>query len=508
MKLEKPKNPNYAAIVVEIKTIIQLEGCDNVQAAIIFGNQVIVSNDIKIGDVGIYFPLECQLSSLYLKENNLYRKKIKLNNDPEYKGGYFDENGRVKCVKFLKKHKSEGLYMPIDSVSEFLEKGDNLYIGDEFDSLNGVEICCKYVIPTTKKNSHKNGIKKQQAKKQYESKLIDKQFRFHDDTKMLYKNLDKIKPNDLISITYKMHGTSGISSYVLCKKKLSSFEKLLYRIGVNIKTEEYDYIYSSRKVIKNEQLLKNKTFQENYNSLSTSSKKRYVEKYYLDTFNCKIPNEQYRNIFPLTNIGNSMFTIDYFESKLNGFKKYLEKQLSTISKGYYGEDIWGIAHKELETFLQKGMTFYYEIVGFLPNGGMIQKGYEYGCEVGKYKISIYRITQTNIDGKVFEFSAKQVQDFCKNNGLNAVPELFYGRAKDILGEQHDEINFSEKFLERVKELYNEKDCYLCKNKVPEEGCVIRVEGYDFEAYKAKSNRFYERETILLDKGESNIEDEN
>ena len=25
------------------------------------------------------------------------------------------------------------------------------------------------------------------------------------------------------------------------------------------------------------------------------------------------------------------------------------------------------------------MTVYYEIVGFLPNGGYIQKGYDYGC---------------------------------------------------------------------------------------------------------------------------------
>ena len=49
---------------------------------------------------------------------------------------------------------------------------------------------------------------------------------------------------------------------------------------------------------------------------------------------------------------------------------------------------------------------------------------------------------------------------------------------------------------------------MCKNEVPEEGCVVRIEGLDFEAYKAKSEAFYARETKLLDKGESNIEDEN
>lgn len=52
MKIKKPKNPNYAAIVVEIKTIIPLENCDNVQAAIIMRNQVVISKDVKVGDIG------------------------------------------------------------------------------------------------------------------------------------------------------------------------------------------------------------------------------------------------------------------------------------------------------------------------------------------------------------------------------------------------------------------------------------------------------------------------
>ena len=66
----------------------------------------------------------------------------------------------------------------------------------------------------------------------------------------------------------------------------------------------------------------------------------------------------------------------------------------------------------------------------------------------------------------------------------------------------------EKFLNVIKDEYNEHQCFMCGNKVPEEGCVIRIEGLDFEAYKQKSTAFYERETTQLDKGESNIEDEN
>ena len=39
-------------------------------------------------------------------------------------------------------------------------------------------------------------------------------------------------------------------------------------------------------------------------------------------------------------------------------------------------------------------------------------------------------------------------------------------------------------------LYNEKDCWMCTNKLPEEGIVLRVDRLDsFEAYKLKSFRF-------------------
>ena len=93
MKLKVPKNGNYAAVVVEIKNIVTLENCDNVVAALIMGNQVIVNKETKIGDVGLYFPLETQLTDAYLSNNNLYKdaeyyfsskfSQLKLENHPQ-----------------------------------------------------------------------------------------------------------------------------------------------------------------------------------------------------------------------------------------------------------------------------------------------------------------------------------------------------------------------------------------------------------------------------------------
>lgn len=427
MKLEKPKNINYCATVVEIKTLVPLEGCDNVQAAIIMGNQVIVDKTTQIGSIGLFFPVECQLSKNFLSTNNLYRTAT-LNADPTKKG-YFEEKGRVKCAKF-RGHKSEGFYIPLKSVLFTSVHLDNLHVGDTFDELFGIEICKKYTIKT-RASGMRNINGKKTAK---ETKILENQFRFHDDTSMLYKNLSKINPFSLIHVSYKIHGTSAIVSKLLCKKPLKWYEKILKKLGVNVVDTHYDYVYASRKVIKSE----------------------------------------------------------------------------TEEEGFYNDNIWKTGFEELKDFLEDGMTIYYEIAGYLKTGAPIQSKYDYGCSPGEHKIFVYRITYTNPFGKVYEFSAPQVQKWCKARGLTPVLELFYGQADNIVSRNKAETDeeWENLFLEEIKKRYNEKDCYICKNKVPEEGCVIRIEGGQFEAYKQKSTRFYELETKLLDKGEADIEEEN
>ena len=177
MKIKEPKNLNYSAIVVEIKTIILLEKCDNVAGTIIMGNQVVVSKDVKVGDIGLYFPLECSLSKEYLSNNNLYRvhkNKPNLNIDTTLKGGYFEENGRVRCARFLG-HKSEGFFIPKESLNFCLKVGDILNLNDTFDELNEIPICSKYVVKTNR-TPGQPGSKKTRDAKKYESKLVENQF--------------------------------------------------------------------------------------------------------------------------------------------------------------------------------------------------------------------------------------------------------------------------------------------------------------------------------------------
>jgi hypothetical protein len=66
---------------------------------------------------------------------------------------------------------------------------------------------------------------------------------------------------------------------------------------------------------------------------------------------------------------------------------------------------------------------------------------------------------------------------------------------------------TEKFLEILEATYNEKDCKMCINKVPEEGIILRVEKLEYyEAYKLKSKRFLLMESEEQEKEVSNIED--
>lgn len=427
MNLEVKGNPNYVANIVEIENILELEGCDNICGTQIFGNHVIISKDVQIGDIGLFFPAETKLSSEFLIHNSLYRDKT-LNRDKE-RAGFFELNGRIRCMK-LRGYKSEGFWIPIDSLQGLLSEINRFKIGDEFDHINGNKVCEKYMIPV-KTQSQRRGQKKKDIAEKFD-KLVSGQFSFHIDTSPLGKNVHKIKPDDTISITKKLHGSSFISSYILCNRKLTIRDKIAKLFGVNIQNKEYDYIYASRKVIKN----------------------RFIIKQHND---------------------------------------------------YYKEDIWGTVHKELEPFLEKGMTIYGEVVGFLKAGGHIQKNYDYGCNPTEHKTFIYRITSTNEDGSIFEWSMLQIQQWCKAKGLLAVPLLYYGEAMELF-DIPTMNHWHQNFLKSLQEYYLEKKCNICQNDVWDEGIVVRVESLDIEPYKLKSFNFVAEESKSLDKGEVNIED--
>lgn len=246
-----------------------------------------------------------------------------------------------------------------------------------------------------------------------------------------------------------IHNSSGWVSHVLVKRRLNIIEKILKTVGVKIDDKEYDYVYGSRKIVKNANMRENNT-------------------------------------------------------------------------NFYDCDIWAEVKDEFRDLLPKGYTIYYEIVGFTKGGGAIQPKYDYGCKQGEKKVFVYRITVTNNDGNVIDLSSTQIKEFCDRVGINYVPVLFSGKAREVVSlparidrkefdiMKGDSVDFWRNLF--VKELtgkHTDKDCYMCVNKVPEEGIVLRKESlFGFESYKMKSFRFLEYETKMLDEGVVDMESAN
>ena len=466
-------NINYLAKIVYLKefTPHPKPTVTRLKCATVDGFNILVGIDSQPG-LYVYFPAGCMINPQLLSYNNLFRHS-ELNANPQ-ETGMFDDNGRVKAIK-LQDFISEGFILPADKLSNFIVSMTNKEIelkdGTEFDCVKEGDkefwINKKYVVHSRQSSSPEGReTGRGRKKKKHLSKVIDDQFRFHYDTMLIKKCPYVITPDSMIHISAKVHGTSGISAYVQCRKYNVWHSKLFGWIWNNIwnrtinfftnndyhfvlNDRYYDYLYASRTVIKN----------SDYNP--------------------------------------------------------------TVTPGFYGVDIWKLADDIVRPKLDKGMTAYYEILGFLPTGQYIQKGFDYGYvpdtdldhpyQYGRnFGIRIYRLTYTNVDGKVFEFSPRQVQIWSLENELTPVNEFYYGLAKDLYPDIPTDEHWNENFIERLsndKNFYMEMDSPECKNKVPHEGIVIKIDNMKPAAFKLKCFRFLNKEQQALDKGESNIEDE-
>lgn len=212
----------YEAYIVKINNLRKHENADRLQIAEIFNNNIIVGLDVKLGDVGIYFPVDGKLGEEYANENNLVRKKDAQGNEI---GGYLDpEKRNIKAMK-LRGERSEGLYMPLESLSKFT-KIDKLKVGDRITTLNGTLICEKYIPKTNRKRNYTNkNVKKKKKIVQYPL------FKEHVDTEQLDYNLDQFRKGDTCYITLKMHGTSQRTGY-LPKERKGIFKFFKNKYGI------------------------------------------------------------------------------------------------------------------------------------------------------------------------------------------------------------------------------------------------------------------------------------
>ena len=462
MKLLKFKNYNinYLAKIIDIKDFHSHPDPEvtKLKCTYVDGYNIIVGIDEQPNKF-VYFPTSSQINPDFLSFANLYRHSEK--NADNTKSGYFNDNGRVTAIK-LRGCVSEGFLIPFETFNNWLI--DSVQIGlDSKECKSGLEfdtiehnnksfwVCKKYIIHTYEKRSGSNS--RVPKGKKY-NKVIPEFFPVHYETEQIKRVPNAIKPDDLIHLSEKIHGTSIRCGYVLCKRKPSFKDSVINLLqGKHWKDDVlyYDYLYGSRKVVKSE-----------------------------------------------------------------------ENQ-----SGYYKTEPYGPAFEVIKPALQKQMNIYAEIVGFTPDGAYIQKDYDYGCvppENGEYvheknfKVRVYRITTTNVDGQIHEFSPREVQIYCKTHNLTPVTEYYYGYANNLYPSIKIETlndlsagNWYNYFLEKLandKNFYMECNSPSCNNKVPHEGIVIKIDNMKSAAYKLKCFAFLNKEQKQMDAGESNIEDEN
>ena len=324
-----------------------------------YSGKVIVDLTYKEGQKIVFFPSDGQLSVEYASKNNLLRKK---DENGDNIGGYMDpEKRNITAIK-LRGEKSEGLILPIETLSEYTDIS-KLKDGDQITVLGGHEICCKY-IPRQKQGNYPPN--KKQKKK--EEEILYPFFEEHKDTSQLAYNMDAFKEGDIIYITRKLHGTSGRTANTLRKarKRRNLFQKI-FRIIPKIKTERCVVSGSRRTVLKESKTsgyYSDNSFRWKYHELLKDKMPEGMEIFY------EIVGYVNDNTPIMPSVSNKKVKDKAFT------KKFGEK--TTFS---------------------------------------------YGCELGESEMYVYRMTMTSTDGTVVELPWEIVEIWCEKLGIKHVPDL-------------------------------------------------------------------------------------
>lgn len=444
----------HVGYVVKINELNPHSNADRLQIATIFGASVIVGLDVKVGDLGVYFPIDLQLSEEYCAQNNLVRKKDENGNNI---GGYLEPDKRnIRAMK-LRGEKSEGLFMPLESLAYTGET--KFEVGEKIDILNGHEICRKYIPKGNSGVSHtKDGNRTRKH-----SVPIAPLFAEHADTEQLAYNMDAFKPGDMIDITLKMHGTSGRTGYLpkFQGYKRTFWDKILRRPGTPI--YDWGYVTGTRRVVLND-------FEDGGYYGSNAFREPHAK-----FFEGKLHKGE---------------TVYY---EIVGFTNDCAPIMASVANSK-------ISDKEFTKQYGKETVFSY---GCEPTGKKMMHGTdEHGdfmlpVDVPQSACYVYRMTMTNEDGDVVEYAPDFMRYRCEQMGAKCVMPFFDGCIPDTTLLESFGMTAGEWIKEKAEEFYDGPDP-VGKTHV-REGVVIRIVNRPkFCAFKHKNFSFKVLEGIAKD----------
>lgn len=431
----------YQAIISQIEHIEKHPNADRLQIATTMGRKVIVGLNVKVGDIGVYFDTDGQLSEEFAKANNLIRIK---NPDGTYSGGFFDEKRKVRAQKF-RGVESDGFWTELTSLNNLFpnksEEIAKLEVGFAFDTLFETPICNKYYTPATLRSMHTHN----KVKGHTYAPLTAKGFAQHFDTSHLFRCIGAIPNGSILYITEKLHGTSfRFGNVSVSRNKYSTLNplmKLLCKMHLYnpIKTK-YEYLNGTRRTIL----------------------ERRKNPYY--------DNEDFRDR-----------AVEPLIGKLHEGEIIYGELVGYLTNGKPIMEPQAIEDKELKKQYGSHMR------------------YSYGCVANECKMFVYRITRTDPDGNYVEYSWPQVLQRCQELGINPVPGPIAGENSSYLFVYDGYENDGFELCEITGKLGNGPSV-LDQSHI-KEGVVIRVEPPTGKPYflKHKSTTFGILEGYLKEK---------
>ena len=501
----------YCAKIVRIGEMKPIEGSDFLVQTFVDGFSIVVSKgQFTVGEPVIYCMNETALNKEFLAANNQFElglaelnanaaEVLKLKeegNIDEAKKlvGFFNKHGRVKLIK-LRGCPSYGCIFKKESLARWKKKLadedlESYFTTDEngiehpfsFDTIAG-ELFAEAYVPPIQFPKTKRELRRDRGIKRFK-RIIPGEFLLHYDTAQLQSSLWRFEPSTKVTISVKMHGTSVIIGNVLTRipKPMTSAEQWF-----------------------------NKKVKKEIKHLG----KQKVNPYWGKT-------KQEKQNKSLNDKKIADFRIDYgpvFSSR-TVIKNQYDSKYGGLTAGFYGQDIWTEYGNLIFKYLDKGMTLYGEICGYLTQSdSMIQGGYDYRCDHGQNFLMPYRITVKPENGKKEEWNVQQVHDWTVKlmnehpeiaNRLKPIPILYHGTVAELYPDLPEGSEWGMAFLEHlqndVEHFGMEKNEPFCKNKVPREGVCIRIDDDPVaECFKLKTFAFLKKEQGEIDAGTVNIE---
>ena len=431
----------HCGYVVKVEKLRPHTNADKLQIATFFGNDTCVNIETTLGDVGIYFPSDLQLSEEFCVENHMCRKKP----DGTPDTGYLEPDKRnIKAIK-LRGEKSDGVFMPLSCLEYTGVNLDDINVGDIITVVNGHEICKKYIPRGRNSNNSAKGKGNKTRKKHVPVAPL---FTEHADTEQLAYNLGAFKPGDEIEITLKMHGTSQRTAYLPILKgyKRTIWDKLFGREGTPI--YDWGYVSGTRR-----------TVLDDWDGGFYGS--NAFRKQHQDKFVGKLHKgeEVYYEVVGFTDNGTPIMS--------KGNNKKLDKDFVK----QYGE----------ETVFSYGCS---------PDGG----------DVPQSDLYVYRMTMTSEDGDVVEYSPDFMRYRCEQMGVKCVPEFVHVVLPDA---SYFVENYPVgEYVKEMAEQYYDGPDPIGKTHV-REGVVVRIINRPkFCAYKHKNYSFKMLEGLIKETAEA------